>query len=83
MSDGHRSGRSTGRVSCRSTELKRCSVIEMRWNKYEVSLAYRIIILLLIITIIYYYSVSVAEWLVCWTQAQKGPGSNPSRDAVG
>ena len=26
---------------------------------------------------------SVAEWLVCWTQAQKGPGSNHSRDAVG
>ena len=38
MLDGHRSGRSTGRVSCRSTELKRCSMIEMRWNKYEVSL---------------------------------------------
>jgi len=26
---------------------------------------------------------SVAEWLVCWTQALKGPGSNRSRDAVG
>jgi len=26
---------------------------------------------------------SVAEWLVCLTQAQKGPGSNRSRDAVG
>ena len=39
MSDGERSGRSTGRVSCKSTELKRCSMIEMRWNKYEVSLA--------------------------------------------
>ena len=39
MSDGRRSGRSTGRVSCKSTELKRCSVAEMRWNKYEVSLA--------------------------------------------
>ena len=23
------------------------------------------------------------EWLACWTQAQKGPGSNRSRDAVG
>jgi len=22
-------------------------------------------------------------WLACWTQAQKGPGSNRSRDAVG
>jgi len=26
---------------------------------------------------------TVAEWLACWTQAQKGPGSNRSRDAVG
>jgi len=26
---------------------------------------------------------SVAEWLACWTKAQKGPGSNRSRDAVG
>ena len=26
---------------------------------------------------------SVAEWLACWTQAQKGPGSNRSRDSVG
>ena len=26
---------------------------------------------------------SVAEWLACWTLAQKGPGSNRSRDAVG
>jgi len=25
---------------------------------------------------------SVAEWLACWTQAQKGPGSNRSRDAL-
>ena len=25
---------------------------------------------------------SVAEWLACWTQAQKGPGSKRSRDAV-
>jgi len=26
---------------------------------------------------------SVAEWLAYWTQAQKGLGSNRSRDAVG
>jgi len=26
---------------------------------------------------------SVAEWLACWTQAQKGLGSNRSRYAVG
>ena len=26
--------------------------------------------------------VSVAEWLACWHQAQKGPGSNRSGDAV-
>ena len=25
----------------------------------------------------------VAGWLACWTQAQKGPGSNRSGDAVG
>jgi len=25
---------------------------------------------------------SVAEWLACWTQAEKGLGSNRSRDAV-
>jgi len=25
---------------------------------------------------------SVAEWLACWTRAQKDPGSNRSRDAV-
>ena len=25
----------------------------------------------------------VAEWLACWTQAQKGPGSNRSHNAVG
>jgi len=26
---------------------------------------------------------SVAEWLACWIQAQKGLGSNRSLDAVG
>jgi len=26
---------------------------------------------------------SVGEWLACWTQAQKGRGSNRSRNAVG
>ena len=26
---------------------------------------------------------SVAEWLACWTQAQKGLGSNHSCDPVG
>jgi len=26
---------------------------------------------------------SVAEWLARWTQAQKGPGSDRSRDAIG
>ena len=52
MSDGHRSGRSTGRVSCKSTELKRCSMIEIRWNKYEVSLASPILIIIVIDIII-------------------------------
>ena len=35
----------------------------------------------------YYYNQamggSVVEWLACWTRAQKGPGSNRSRDTVG
>ena len=31
----------------------------------------------------YFKGGSVAEWLACWTQAQKGPGSNRSRNAVG
>jgi len=26
---------------------------------------------------------SVAEWLACWTEVQKGPSSNHSCDAVG
>ena len=26
---------------------------------------------------------SVAKWLECWTQAEKGPGSNRGHDAVG
>ena len=25
---------------------------------------------------------SVAEWLACWTQSQKGPGSNRSHDSL-
>jgi len=29
------------------------------------------------------YGGSVAEWLACWTQAQKGQGVNRSREAVG
>jgi len=28
------------------------------------------------------FRIPLAEWLACWTQAQKGPGSNHSRDAV-
>jgi len=29
------------------------------------------------------YVHAVAEWLACWTQVQKSPDSNRSRDAVG
>ena len=35
------------------------------------------------VTLRYIQVGSVAEWLACWTRAQKGPGSNRSRDAVG
>ena len=31
---------------------------------------------------VFYAGGSVAEWLACWTQAQKGPGSNRSRNWV-
>jgi len=31
----------------------------------------------------YWWLDSLAEWLACWTQAQKDLGSNRSRDAVG
>jgi len=34
-------------------------------------------------TVAYYRWLGIAEWLACRTQAQKGPGSNRSRDAVG
>ena len=54
------------------------------------SLAHQIRLLLTIVYTIYNYIYlltdadgSVAEWLACWTQAQKGPGSNRGRDAVG
>jgi len=30
-----------------------------------------------------FFFARIAEWLACWTQAQKGLGSNRSRDAVG
>ena len=32
--------------------------------------------------LIFHKGGSVAEWLACWTQAQKGLSSNRSRDAV-
>ena len=30
----------------------------------------------------YYTRLTIAGWLACWTQAQKGPGSNRSRNDV-
>jgi len=35
------------------------------------------------VSILVPYGGSVAEWLACWTQVQKGLGSNRSRDALG
>ena len=32
---------------------------------------------------LFFVLLPAAEWLACWTQAQKGMDSNPSRDAVG
>ena len=64
------------------------------WLVLIVILAVLLIILLIILIIciytrsVYTYAYtlsggSVAEWLACWTEAQKGLGSNRSRDAVG
>ena len=38
---------------------------------------------LLYVTLLQQVGGSVAEWLACWTQAQKGLGSNRSRNTVG
>jgi len=38
---------------------------------------------LLCISVFLDFNHLVAEWLACWTQAQKGLGSNRSRDAAG
>ena len=42
-----------------------------------------IIMYSVLMLLVCYMGGSVAEWLACLTQAQKGPGSNRSRDAVG
>ena len=41
------------------------------------------VLLFTVFTVLYTVGGSVAEWLACRAQAQKGPGSNRSRDAVG
>jgi len=46
-------------------------------NLHEKSAAARVLIAVAV------YTGLVAEWLAWWTRAQKGPGSNLSRDAVG
>ena len=56
----------------------------VRWSLCTV----RVLCIISLFTCLYclnsiYEGGSVAEWLACWTQAQKGPGSNRSRDAVG
>jgi len=35
------------------------------------------------VVVLHYSITGLAEWLACWTQALKGPGSNRSRDTVG
>ena len=37
----------------------------------------------LVRTVLFSMPSSGSEWLACWTQVQKGAGSNHSRDAVG
>jgi len=43
--------------------------------------AYPVVVVDVVVTL--HMACSVAKWLACWTQSQKGPGSNRSRDAVG
>ena len=54
----------------------------LRGTKPEYS-RYKTVCVLLIIALLIVAGGSVAEWLACWTQAQKGPGSNRSHDSVG
>jgi len=44
---------------------------------------YYAIFVILFIDTVHLSGDSVAEWLACWTQAQKSPGSNRSHDAIG
>ena len=65
MPDGHRrSGRSTGSVSCKRTELKRCSVTEMRWDKFEVSLRSPVWTQIIVIIIIIWQQKRRSWWVI-------------------
>jgi len=68
MTNGHRSSRSTGRVSCKSTELKRCSMVEC------VGI---IIIIIIIITIII-----IVEVLTGFAESAAGAGQTGARIVV-
>jgi len=54
------------------------------FHRFQVTdmIAVMLFLAVIIIIIIIMRGGSVAEWLACWTQAQKGLGSNRSRDAV-
>jgi len=53
-------------------------------HRYSASLSQLAILRFCVLSgFLLYEGGSVAEWLACWTQAQKGLGSNRSRDAVG
>jgi len=57
----------------------RGTVPDQVWGKWTP--LFTLVTLYLLTTVI--LGGTVAEWLACWTQAQKGMSSNRSRDAVG
>jgi len=65
-----------------------CSIVvyieHLQFHIYirELRSTYQLYLLMVILLLSVIKDGSVAEWLVCWTQAQKGLGSNRSRDAV-
>ena len=71
-----------------TTELATCAIVERLMLPHATVQSHRVNDHVSYSIIHFMYNIvkkggSVVEWLSCWTQAQKGPGSNRSRDAVG
>ena len=71
---------SLSRIHCRTAVGQKQAVSEVTYFCAELGVKY---LLNQEFTAALFYGGSVAQGLACWTQAQKGPGSNCSRDAAG